>query len=63
MDDRWLHAHMSNILIGVEILWVGGVIAVIVFYLIMKRKYRKKKEEQTAKAAVEGVEEMKPSKE
>jgi uncharacterized membrane protein YdjX (TVP38/TMEM64 family) len=42
MDDLWLHEHMSSILIGVEIMWVGGVLAVIVFYLVMKRRLRKK---------------------
>ena len=55
---------MGNILIAIEILWVGGVIAVIVFYLVMKRKLRKRKQrEQTVKAAMEAAEELKSGKE
>jgi len=64
MEDRWLHEHMGNILVGIEIIWVGGVIAVIVFYFIIKRKFRNKKDnELIAKAAAEPVEELKSGEE
>jgi hypothetical protein len=64
MSDRWLHEHMSSILIAIEVIWVGGVIAVIAFYFIMKKKLRKKKEEkQAAEMATKTMEEMKSSRE
>ena len=63
MNDRWIHEHMGSILIVIEIIWVGGVIAIIAFYLIMKRMLRKKKvEEQTAEATAQTLEEFKSSK-
>ena len=55
---------MSSILIAIEIIWVGGVIAVIAFYFIMKRKLRKKKEEKQAPdTATKTTEDIKSSKE
>ena len=63
MNDRWIHEHMGSILIAIEIIWVGGVIAIIAFYLIMKRKFRKKKaDEQTAEAAAQTLGEFKSDK-
>ena len=60
MEDRWLHEHMGNILVGIEILWVGLVIAIFSLYFIVKRNLRKKKEQELAKkAAAEAVEEFK----
>ena len=64
MNDRWIHEHMGSILIAIEIIWVGGVIAVIAFYFIMKRKLRKKKEEKQAPdTATKTTEDIKSSKE
>ena len=58
MEDRWLHEHMGNILIGIEIFWVGGVIAIFAFYFVMKRKLHKKRERELAeKVAVEELKE------
>lgn len=37
MSD-WLHGHMGAVLIGIEILWVGGVLAILVFYFVMRRR-------------------------
>jgi hypothetical protein len=51
---------MSNILVGIDILWVGGVIAVVALRIIMKRKLHKKnKEERTGKAAMKIAEGLK----
>ena len=58
MEDRWLHEHMGNILVGIEILWVGLVIAIFAFYFVMKRKLHKKRERELAeKVAVEELKE------
>ena len=60
MEDRWLHEHMSGILLAIEIIWVGGVIAIIGFYFIMKRKLRNKRTEaQTAETTADTTEELK----
>lgn len=53
---------MGNILICIEIIWVGGVIAVIVFYFVIKRNLRKKKENDlTAKTIMGTMKELKPA--
>lgn len=55
---------MSSILIAIEIIWVGLVIAIIAFYFIMKQKLRNKKEEEQAAETVEKtMEDTKSSKE
>ena len=59
MEDRWLHEHMSGKLITIEIIWVGGVVAIIVFYFIITRKlHNKRAEEQSAKMTTETVKEL-----
>lgn len=35
MDD-WLHSHMAAVLLGIEIVWVGGVVAVFLLYFVVK---------------------------
>jgi hypothetical protein len=42
MDD-WLHGHMAAVLLGIEILWVGGVVAVFLLYFVMKRRFARAK--------------------
>lgn len=34
----WLHGHMMAVLIGIEILWVGGIVAIIAFYFLVRRR-------------------------
>ena len=53
---------MGNILIGIEIVRVGGVIAVIVFYLDMKRKLRNKNEKERNAKSVGTMDELKSGK-
>ena len=42
MDD-WLTRHMHAVLVGVEILWVAGVLAIFVVYFMIKRRVRANK--------------------
>ena len=47
MED-WVHAHAHGVLLGIEILWVGGFLAIFVLYFLIKRwakKQPKKPEE------------------
>jgi hypothetical protein len=39
MDD-WLDGHMHAILVGVEILWVAGFLAIFVVYFMIRRRVR-----------------------
>lgn len=41
MLEDWVHAHAHGVLLTIEILWVGGFLAVFVFYFIMKRWFKK----------------------
>lgn len=41
MLDDWVHAHAHGVLLTIEILWVGGFLAVFVFYFIMKRWFKR----------------------
>lgn len=42
MDD-WLIAHMPGVLLGIEIMWVGGFLAVFVLYFLIWHAVRKKR--------------------
>lgn len=42
MDD-WLTRHMHGVLIAVEVLWVGGFLAIFVLYFYIKSRLKHKK--------------------
>ena len=48
----WMQAHMNGVLWVIEVLWVAGFLAVIVFYLMLKRRINKKKAAAEINAAV-----------
>jgi len=39
--EDWVHDHAFGVLLGVEILWVGGFLAVFVLYFLLKRWVKK----------------------
>ena len=41
--DAWLKANMHDVLIGIEIVWVGGFLAVFVIYFLIWRGIKKRK--------------------
>lgn len=57
MDD-WLARHMHAVLIGVEILWVAGFLAVFVVYFLIKRRVRADK--RAARQAADEPDETAP---
>jgi len=40
--EQWLLDNMFGVLIAIEILWVGGFIAVILALFVIKRRFRDK---------------------
>jgi len=36
MED-WIHAHAHGVLLGIEVMWVGGFLAVFVVYFFIRR--------------------------
>jgi uncharacterized membrane protein len=38
--EKWLLDNMFGVLIAIEVLWVGGFIAVIVALFVVKRHFR-----------------------
>jgi len=42
MED-WVFDHMGGVLIAIEIMWVGGVLAVFGLYFVVRRNLRKRK--------------------
>jgi len=46
MDD-WLVKHMHGVLVTVEILWVGGFLAVFVVYFVIKYRLKRNKRRNT----------------
>jgi heme/copper-type cytochrome/quinol oxidase subunit 2 len=46
MDD-WLIKHMHGVLVTVEILWVGGFLAVFVVYFVIKYRLKRNKSRNT----------------
>jgi len=43
--EQWLIDHMEGVLWTIEILWVGGVLAVFSLYFVLKYHFRKKKKD------------------
>ena len=41
--EEWVLEHMHGVLIGIEIMWVGGFLAVFVVYFLIWRGIQKKK--------------------
>ena len=41
--EEWMLEHMYGVLIGVEIMWVGGFLAVFVVYFLIWRGIQNKK--------------------
>ena len=41
--EDWMLEHMHGVLIGIEIMWVGGVLAVFVVYFWIWRGIQEKK--------------------
>ncbi len=41
--EEWMLEHMYGVLIGIEIMWVGGFLAVFVVYFWIWRGIQKKK--------------------
>ena len=41
--EEWMLEHMFGVLIGVEIMWVGGFLSVFVVYFWIWREVQKKK--------------------
>ncbi|TPW15657.1 MAG: hypothetical protein FD130_1162 [Halothiobacillaceae bacterium] len=41
--EEWMRAHMHSILLGIEIIWVSGFLAVFVIYFLIKRWISKSK--------------------
>lgn len=39
--EDWVHDHAFGVLLGVEILWVSGFLAVFVLYFLLKRWVKK----------------------
>lgn len=39
--EDWVHEHAFGVLLGVEILWVSGFLAVFVLYFLLKRWVKK----------------------
>ena len=46
--DGWLGKHMHGVLLTVEVLWIGGFLAIFVVYFIIKRRLRRNKSGQQA---------------
>ena len=46
--EDWVLEHMHEVLIGIEIMWVGGFLAVFVVYFVIWRGIQKKKAAQKA---------------
>ena len=46
--EDWVLAHMHGVLIGIEIMWVGGFLAVFVVYFVIWRGIKKKAAAQKA---------------
>jgi hypothetical protein len=42
MED-WIVRHMHAVLIGIEVLWVGGFLSIFVLYFLIKRRVRARK--------------------
>ncbi|MDX1252153.1 MAG: hypothetical protein IDH49_07910 [Gammaproteobacteria bacterium] len=51
--DAWLKANMHDVLIGIEIVWVGGFLAVFVIHFLIWRVIRKRKGAQKIKPPAE----------
>lgn len=60
MDD-WLNRHMHSVLVGVEILWVAGFLAIFVVYFMIKRRVRANKRAADRQAAEKGGDGAPPS--
>jgi len=41
--DEWLVEHMEGVLWAIEILWVGGVVAIFSLYFVLKYYFSRKK--------------------
>lgn len=39
--ENWVHDHAYGVLLTIEVLWVGGFLAVFVFYFFIRRWAKK----------------------
>lgn len=53
--EDWMLEHMHGVLIGVEIMWVGGFLAVFVVYFWIWRGIQKKKKAAQGTAETDKV--------
>ena len=44
--ENWLVKNMESVLITIEVLWVGGVVAIFFVYFYIKWQIKKKKAQQ-----------------
>lgn len=47
MED-WVHAHAHGVLLTIEVLWVGGFLAVFVVYFFVRRWFKKQPKQPPA---------------
>ncbi len=39
--EDWVHANAHNVLLGIEVMWVGGFLGIFVLYFFIKRWVKK----------------------
>lgn len=44
--------HMHGVLLAIEVFWVVGVLAIFVFYFVVKRRVRARRRREAAEASV-----------
>ena len=50
MFEEFLLENMHGVLIFIEVLWVGGFLAIFVIYFLVRRHFKKKRRAEEAEA-------------